>query len=336
MGRWLRHFNALFAFWVLLFSLIAWFAPGGFLWFRPYIVPGLGCIMLGMGLTLLPEDFVRVARCWRAVTVGVTAQFVLMPLGAFLIASALALPVELRLGTILVAACPGGTASNVIAYLARADVALSISMTATSTLLSPLATPLLLQIYAGESVHVPFLTQATTIAEVVVVPVLAGLAIRTLTDRSGRTGLIEHVLAVFPSISVICIVLIVACIVALNADRMAELSGAVAIAVVLTNAAGLVTGYALTRLLRFDRTTARTVAIEVGMQNSGLGLTLASQFFSAAAALPSAVFSLWHNLSGSALASYWSAHAPSLAAEKGLGPLVSKVGETGSPEPPAR
>lgn len=306
MAGFFRRFNALFVVWVLVFSALAFLVPAAFTWFRPYIIPGLGIIMLGMGLTLVPTDFARVLQRWPAVLIGVVGQYGLMPLGGFLVARALRLPDELALGVILVTACPGGTASNVIAYLARADVALSVSMTTVSTLLAPLATPLLLRVYAGELISVSFLAQAGTIAKIVVIPVLAGLGARLALDRTGRHAVVERLLHVFPSVSIAFIVLIVACIVGLNRDRMGDFGLALVAAVVLTNGLGLASGYGLARLLRADVVTARTIAIEVGMQNSGLGVALAAQYFSAAAALPSAFFSLWHNLSGPALASYWS------------------------------
>jgi BASS family bile acid:Na+ symporter len=228
-----------------------------------------------------------------------------MPLCGVVAARLLRLPDELALGVILVAVCPGGTASNVIAYLARADVALSVSMTAASTLLAPLLTPLLLQLWAGRLVAVPFAEQARTIAQIVLLPVAAGLVARVLLERGGRTRLTAHLLAALPVVSVGLIVLIVACIVARNRDGLAALGPGVIAAVALTNAAGLALGYGLARAVRLDRRAARTVAIEVGMQNSGLGVALATAFFPGPAALPSAFYSLWHNLTGPALATYW-------------------------------
>jgi bile acid:Na+ symporter, BASS family len=307
MIEWVRRFNSLFVVWVLIASAVATAVPRAFAWFQPFIVPGLGVIMLGMGLTLVPADLQRVAKHWGAVLVGVACQYGLMPLAGLTAVRVFALPSELALGVLLVACCPGGTASNVIAYLARADVALSVSMTTASTLLAPLMTPLLLDLYAGAAVRVSFGAQAIAIAEVIVLPVALGLAARMALDRSGKRRLVAGLLEVFPTLSVLFIVLIVACIVALSRDRLAASGLTVAGAVALTNALGLASGYALTRLLGFDRLTARTISIEVGLQNSGLGVALAHTFFSATAALPSAFYSLWHNLTGPALASYWSA-----------------------------
>jgi BASS family bile acid:Na+ symporter len=294
-----------FAVWVGLAGVIGYLEPAAFRWFAPYIVPGLGVIMLGMGVTLVPADFARVARRWPAVAVGVIAQYGVMPLAGLSVATALLLPPELAVGVLLVCCCPGGTASNVIAYLAGADVALSISLTAVSTILSPLLTPALLLLYAGESIDVSATAQAITIAKIVLLPVLAGLAVRTLLDRRAAPERTARVLLFLPLVSIAFIVLIVGCIVALNAERLATIGAAVGAAVLLTNAIGLLGGYGIARALRFDRATARTLAIEVGMQNSGLGVALASTYFTPATALPSAFYSLWHNLSGPALAAWW-------------------------------
>jgi bile acid:Na+ symporter, BASS family len=319
----LQRFNDLFALWVVAASALAYLEPVGFAWFQPYIVPGLGVIMLGMGVTLVPADFRRVVERWPAVLLGVACQYGLMPLGGFLVARLLRLPEPLALGVMLVTACPGGTASNVIAYLAHADVALSVSMTTASTLLAPLMTPLMLEVYAGASVQVAFLDQGVAIAQIVVVPVVAGLLLRTALDRLGRRTAVDGVLRIFPSISIAFIVMIVACIVALNSGHLGEFGIAVLAAVMLTNALGLAGGYAVTRLARFDRVTARTIAIEVGLQNSGLGVALANTFFAPATALPSAFYSLWHNVTGPALASYWRRGLG--AGDQGLG------GRTGEP-----
>lgn len=294
-----------FALWVALAGAVGYFEPSVFLWFAPYIVPGLGVIMLGMGVTLVPPDFARVLHRWQAVAAGVVAQFGIMPLAGLLVSRVLDLPVELSVGVLLVCCCPGGTASNVIAYLAGADVALSISLTAVSTLLAPILTPVLLALYAGESVDVSASAQALTIAKIVVLPVLSGLAIRALLDRLGAEERTAGVLRWLPPLSMTFIVLIVGCIVAMNAERMASIGPAVGIAVVATNAVGLVGGYAAARALAFDRVTARTLAIEVGTQNSGLGVALATAHFGPATALPSALYSLWHNVSGPALAAWW-------------------------------
>ena len=223
-----------------------------------------------------------------------------MPLAAFLVGHLLRLPEPLLIGLVIVGCCPGGTASNVIAYLARADVALSISLTFVTTFAAVLLTPMLVWLYLGESVPVPVAGMLFSLIKIVFLPVAAGVALNTLFGRP-----LVAVKDVFPLISVAAIVLVIAIIVALNHARIADSGALVALAVVLHNFIGLGLGYLRARLLRLPTVTARTVAIEVGMQNSGLGVALALQYFSTLSALPGALFSIWHNLSGSLLAAWW-------------------------------
>ncbi len=223
-----------------------------------------------------------------------------MPLIAFVIGHLLQLPAEVLAGLVLVGACPGGTASNVIAYLARANVALSVAITFASTLVAVIATPLLTWLYLGERIPVPVSGMLMSLVQIVVVPVVAGCALNTLLQRR-----LAPMRELFPLISVAAIVLVIGIIVALNASRIGEAGLLVIIAVVLHNGLGLLSGYGIARLLRLDKITARTLAIEVGMQNSGLGVALAIKHFTPLAALPGALFSVWHNLSGSMLATVW-------------------------------
>ena len=232
---------------------------------------------------------------------GTLLQFGGMPALAVLVARSLGLGPELATGLVLVGSCPGGTASNVICFLARADVALSITLTAVSTVLAILATPLLTDLWVGASVDVDVPGMIASIFRIVLVPVALGVAVNTwLGDR------IAPLARVFPLVSVVAIVLVIAIVVALSADRLAELSVPLFAAVALHNAAGLGLGYGAGAALRLPEAERRTLAIEVGMQNSGLGVALAVKHFSALAALPGAIFSIWHNLSGSLLASLWS------------------------------
>lgn len=283
----------------------AWLWPDALAGARGAIQPLLGLVMLGMGMTLAPADFRRVAERPAAVAIGTGLQFAIMPLAGFALARALELPPALAAGVILVGACPGGTASNVVAYLARGDVALSVTLTTVSTLLAPLATPALTALYAGERVPVPAGAMLRDIAAIVVLPVAAGVAANALLGRR-----LERVARVFPALSVGAIVAIIAIVVALNRGRLAETAGAAALAVVLHNALGLALGWLGARALGRPEVEARTIAIEVGMQNSGLAAALAAAHFPPAAALPGALFSVWHNLSGAALASWWSRRPP--------------------------
>jgi BASS family bile acid:Na+ symporter len=290
----------LFPLWALLGAGAALAWPEAITPARSAIVPLLGLVMFGMGLTLGPRDFVAVAKRPSHVALGTALQFGVMPLAGWIVGLALGLPRDLLVGLVLVGACPGGTASNVICYLARGDVALSITLTTVSTVLAVVLTPALTWLYIGQLVPVPVVPMLLTILEVILLPVAAGVVLNRL--MGGRLGALTDI---FPLVSVAAIVVIIAIVVALNAGRVASVAWALAAAVVLHNGIGLAAGYAVPRLMGWDARLARTIAIEVGMQNSGLGVALATQFFSAAAALPGALFSVWHNLSGAALAALW-------------------------------
>jgi BASS family bile acid:Na+ symporter len=295
----------LFPVWAILLAVVAYTFPAPFAAASPAITPLLGLVMLGMGLTLTGKSFRLVLKRPRVVGAGAAMQFVLMPLLAWLIARLLKLPPELAAGLVLVGSCPGGTASNVITFLARGDVALSITLTAISTLLSVMATPLLSWLYLGRIVDVPVLQMLASIVWVVLVPVTAGALVNT---RFGsRLSLVRQI---FPLVSVLAIVVIIAIIVGLTAPRLEVAAGMVLAAVALHNAGGLAAGYGLSRALRFSPAECRTLAIEVGMQNSGLGVALAHQYFTTLATLPGAVFSIWHNLSGCMLAAAWARRPP--------------------------
>jgi BASS family bile acid:Na+ symporter len=291
----------LFPLLAVVFSALAWLFPAAFTGLKPAIPWLLGVVMFGMGMTLNAESFAQVLKRPGIIGLGVALQFLVMPLAAWGISEALGLSAALLAGMVLVGASPGGTASNVICYLARGDVALSITLTTVSTLLAILATPLLTLLYAGQKVDVPALAMLWSVAKIVLLPVALGVTVNTLFGPR-----LKPVKQVFPALSIAAIVLIIAIVVALNADRLGTLGAAVVIAVVLHNAVGLAAGYLVARALGQDARTARTLAIEVGMQNSGLAVALAAKFFSPAAALPGAIFSIWHNLSGALLASLWS------------------------------
>jgi len=290
-----------FAIWVLLASMVALMRPGTFSFALPYISPLLGAIMFGMGMTLSLEDFRIVLEKPGDVLIGVLAQYTIMPLAAFAIALALDLSPELAVGLVLVGACPGGTASNVIAYLARGDVALSVTMTSVSTAVSPLMTPLMTLWLAGRWMQVPAEDLLLSILQIVLVPVILGVAIQRLFSQQVAASI--HLL---PLVSVAAIVLIVGAIIGQNSSLLLSMAPIVLAAVVLHNSLGLILGYSAATLMGMDSKRRRTVAIEVGMQNSGLAVALAATYFSPIAALPGALFSVWHNISGPILASRWS------------------------------
>jgi len=294
----------LFPVWALLLSAIALWQPTLFTPLKSGIIPLLMIIMFGMGMTLTLRDFVRVWEQPAVIGLGVLLQFLLMPLAAWLIGQGLQLETALLIGMLLVGASPGGTASNVICYLARGNVALSVSLTLCSTLLATFFTPLLTWIYVGHEVPVPVVDMLLNVLRIIALPVLVGTAFNTLLR-----GRLHGIQGIFPLISVIAIVLIIAIIVALNRERLLDVGLTLLIAVVLHNSAGLIGGYTIARLFKYDQVTARTLAIEVGMQNSGLAVALALKYFpslGALTALPGALFSIWHNLSGSVLAAWWS------------------------------
>ncbi len=292
--------TSLFPLWALLGSLLAWMAPAGLVPLKVLIVPLLGMVMFGMGMTLTGSDFLNVLRRPFPVFLGVAMQFLLMPLAAWALATAAGLPAQLAVGLILVGCSPGGTASNVICYLAKGDVALSITLTMASTLLAVVATPLLTFIYAGEMLAVPALDILFTVFKIILLPVLLGVTANYFFHHA-----LLPLNRVFPVLSVTSIVLIIMIIIALNHDSLANVAAGVTAVVILHNAIGLLGGYWLPRWLGRDKRECRTLAIEVGMQNSGLAVALAVKYFSASAALPGALFSIWHNLSGSLLAGMW-------------------------------
>nr|WP_320050308.1 bile acid:sodium symporter family protein [uncultured Desulfuromonas sp.] len=290
----------LFPLWAIVCSVVAFFFPDAFVVLKPYIVPLLTFIMFSMGMTLCPADFVRALAHPKAMFLGVVAQYVIMPAAAYLLSVLLGLSTELMVGMVLVGSVAGGTASNVITYLAKGDVALSITMTLLSTLLSVVVTPYLTLLYVGQTVPVPATAMLISIAKMVMIPLFFGLVFNHLLGA--RRQRIEPWL---PFLSMVAIVTIIAIVVALNRTNLTHVGPLVFVAVALHNGLGLAVGYTVAWLFGFDSKVARTVAIEVGMQNSGLGVALASQYFAPLSTLPGAVFSIWHNISGSILAGFW-------------------------------
>lgn len=259
------------------------------------INPLLGLIMFGMGLTLKPQDFRVVFYRPKDVLIGCLAQFTVMPFVAWALVKIFALPDELALGVILVGCCPGGTASNVITYLAHGDLALSVGMTATSTVLAPLLTPLLVWVMAGTFVNVDTIGMLLSILYVVIAPIVVGFFVQRLFPK-----FTERVVAYLPAFSTLMIAIVVAMVVSHTADRLFSAGLIVIVVVVLHNLFGLAIGYSVGRLLGFPREKRVAVSIEVGMQNSGLASSLATLHFASfpLATIPGAIFSVWHNISG--------------------------------------
>ena len=292
-----------FPVWVLVACGLALVEPPLFTWFRgDAIVIGLAVIMLGMGITLTLDDFARVATRPATVAAGFLAQFVIMPTAGWLVATALGLDTPFAVGLMLVACCPGGTASNVVTYIARADVALSVLMTTCTTLGAVVLTPLLTKLLAGRLVEVDAWGLFLSTLQVVVLPVAAGVAINRFLPR-----VVRAVMPVAPLVSVVTIALVCGSIIGQNAAAVRSSGPQILLAVVLLHAIGFGVGYLFARLLGYDRIVARTVSIEVGMQNSGLGVVLAQKHFPAEplTAVPCAISSVIHSVIGSLLAGWW-------------------------------
>lgn len=298
---------------------LAWFFPAGFTWMtdgsvrvagQPLLNLALGTIMLAMGLTLSFEDYRGLAAMPRALIAGVALQFAVMPLAGFAIARGLALEPGLAVGLILVACCPGGTASNVVAFLARGNVALSVGMTMASTLAAVVLTPLLTGWLAGAYVEIDRLNLLMNMVSIVLLPVVLGTLLNTLFPKVA-----ERVSAVLPLVAIVLVILIVGGIVGGAKTQIAEHAGVLLLATFLLHACGFGLGYALARVLKLGEVEARTISIEVGMQNSGLGSGLAktpafaAQFAStqqaALAPVPAAISAVWHVVIGSLLAGWW-------------------------------
>jgi bile acid:Na+ symporter, BASS family len=291
-----------FPAWVLIASLVSLACPPSFTWFSGHLITmGLGIIMLGMGITLTVDDFRRVARFPGRVAAGVALQYGIMPALGWCMASLYDLPTPLAVGLILVASCPGGTASNVISYLAKADVPLSVTMTSITTLLAIAATPFFTTILAGSRVDVPALGLFLTTVQVILVPVTAGVIMNRYLPR-----LTKRIIPAMPLVAVVFITLIVASIIGAGRDEIVKAGWKLIAAVFSLHAGGFFLGYLTAFALTRDVITARTISIEVGMQNSGLGAVLArSNFANPATAIPSAISSLFHSLIASLLAAWW-------------------------------
>lgn len=307
MAAFLNRLTNLFPLWILLGASIALIHPETFTWFRGQLIPiGLGFIMLGMGLTMEVDDFRRVAESPRPVLLGVALQYLIMPFLGWICAEAFQLPAPLAVGLILVACCPGGTASNVINYLARADVPLSVTMTTLSTFAAVILTPLLTKLLAGSRIDVNAWGLFRDTVQVVILPVALGLAAKSYLPR-----ITQRILPAAPLVAVIFIVLIVSSIVGAGKDRIINAGPQLIGAVFCLHAFGFLLGYVVTKMTARDEIVARTISVEVGMQNSGLGVVLArSNFADPIVAIPSAISSVFHSMIGSLLAAVWSRRIP--------------------------
>lgn len=300
--RFTQFVQKTFALWVIVFAALALWQPEFFVWLKAYIPWILGIIMLGMGMTMTVDDFKGVLQSPKAVLIGVVAQFVVMPGLAYVLCKLFNLPPEIAVGVILVGCCPGGTASNVITYMAKGNVALSVACTSVSTLLAPVLTPAIFYLLASQWLKIDAASMFISILQVVLLPIVIGLILRTWLKRQ-----VESYIQVMPLVSVIAIVAIVAAIIGGSKAAILQSGLLILVVVILHNGLGYLLGFTAARFFKLPYADSKAIAIEVGMQNSGLGVALAAVHFAASpiTAVPSAIFSLWHNISGPALATYW-------------------------------
>ena len=289
-----------FALWVILFAVLGFFLPDTFKQLTPYIVTLLGIIMFGMGLTLSLDDFREVARRPVDVGIGVASQFVIMPLIAVILTTIIPMSPEVAAGVILVGCCPGGTSSNVMTYLSKGDVALSVACTSVTTLAAPIVTPFLVWLFASQFLPVDAMAMFVSIVKVILVPLALGFLLQKLLP-----GVVKAAVPALPLVSVVGIVLIVAAVVGASKTAIASSGLMIFAVVVLHNGIGYLLGYMAARATGLSTAKRKAIAIEVGMQNSGLGAALANAHFSPVAAVPSAIFSVWHNISGALIANYF-------------------------------
>lgn len=300
-----------FAIWVLVAAGLAIWMPEYFTWIGGYITILLGIVMFGMGMTLKIEDFKMILQYPKGVAIGVVSQFMVMPLLAFGLAKVFNLPPEIAVGVILVGCCPGGTSSNVMTFLAKGNTALSVTITSVTTLLAPFMTPALIYLLASEWLPVSFKAMFMSVIQVVLIPIVLGIVAQLLFKPIVSKGI-----AILPTVSVVAIVLIVAAVVSGSRDKILETGLLIFAIVILHNGLGYLFGFLIAKVFKLNYEDQKAVSIEVGMQNSGLGAQLAIAHFDPVSAVPSAIFSFWHNISGPILATYWSSKADRLEKKK--------------------
>jgi len=305
LGKVLSFYTKYFAIWVIAFGVVAYFWPGPFKALGPGMDWFFALTMFGIGAVLQIEDFKRIAQKPVIVLIGSAAQFSIMPLGAFVLAKLFGLPPEIAVGLILTGSAPGAMASNVMSYIAKADTAYSVSLTTVSTLLCPLLTPGLTFILARSRLEVPFWEMMLSVIKMVIVPLFVGFGVRHYFKEK-----IEKVLPVFPAISVTFIIFICSLVIALNKERLAQVTGLVLTAAVILNIYGMLGGYGLGSAFRMEVRRRRTLAIEIGMQNAGLGTVLALKHFGEKAAIPAAIFVFICIITASIMAAVWQKTIP--------------------------
>jgi len=296
----LAFYTKYFALWVLVFGALAYLLPSPFVFLGGGMKWFFALTMFGIGAVLKPEDFRRIAEKPWIVLIGSVGQFTIMPLGAFVLAKAFRLPPEIAVGLILTGSAPGAMASNVMSYIAKADTAYSVSLTTVSTLLCPILTPGLTKLLAGTILPVSFWAMFWSIIWTVVLPLLTGFGLRLLLRRR-----IEKIVGIFPAISVTFIIFICSVVIAKNQNYLKQLTMLILLVAVVLNIYGMSMGYGLGSLFRMNRARRRTLGIEIGMQNAGLGTVLALEHIGEKAALPAAIFVFICIITASILSEFW-------------------------------
>jgi BASS family bile acid:Na+ symporter len=301
----LSFYTKYFAVWVMVFGVAAYVWPGPFVALKQYMNWFFALTMFGIGAVLQVEDFKRIVAKPIVVLIGSAAQFSIMPLGAFVLSKLFRLPPEIAVGLILTGSAPGAMASNVMSYIAKADTAYSVSLTTVSTLLCPLLTPGLTFLLARSKLEVPFVDMMVSVILMVIVPLFIGFGVRHyLKER------IEKILPVFPAISVTFIIFICSLVIALNKPYLAQVTGMILAAGVILNMYGMLAGYGIGSAFRMEVARRRTLAIEIGMQNAGLGTVLALKHFGEKAAMPAAIFVFICIITASLMAALWQRTSP--------------------------
>ncbi len=296
----LETYTRTFTLWVIVFGIIAYLWPAPFVALKAYNKYFFSLTMFGIGVALQLSDFERILKKPWIVLVGSLAQFTIMPLGAFALAHLFGLPPEIAVGLILTGAAPGAMASNVMCYIAKADTAYSVSLTTVSTLLCPILTPGLTKVLAGSILPIPFWAMVGDVMIMVIIPLLLGFVVRTFFNRK-----VEQILPVFPALSVTFIIFVCSLVIALNHDNLAHVTGLILLTGLVLNLYGMSSGYGVAMLFRMPTQRRRTLAIEIGMQNAGLGATLALEHLGKQAALPAAIFVFICIITASGLAAWW-------------------------------
>ncbi|OHB80054.1 MAG: hypothetical protein A2Z25_06410 [Planctomycetes bacterium RBG_16_55_9] len=301
----LSFYTKYFAVWVIVFGAAAYVWPGPFVALKGYMDWFFALTMFGIGAVLEVEDFKRIVAKPIIVLIGSIAQFTIMPLGAFMLAKLFRLPPEIAVGLILTGSAPGAMASNVMSYIAKADTAYSVSLTTVSTLLCPLLTPGLTFLLARSRLEVPFLKMMMSVIVMVVVPLFIGFGVRHYLKKR-----IEKILPIFPAISVTFIIFICSLVIALNKSYLAQVTGIVLVAGISLNVFGMLAGYGVASAFRMGVARRRTLAIEIGMQNAGLGTVLALKHLGQRAAMPAAIFVFICIITASLMAAIWQKNPP--------------------------